>query len=469
MPAQLSRRDFLKISSATILGAGLAGIGLNRLQERLEPSQVFAQGAQESDINVLWIVLDTVRASSLSLYGYYRATSPNLERLAQLGANFAKAIAPASWTLQSHASMFTGRYPFDLSAEWDVPLDNTYLTLAEVFRHSGYETAGFVANYYFLSPSFGINRGFDHYESFRLTPGRAFRSTAIGEEAYSKWRFFDKIEKNNSFGNKNAEILRIEFLRWLDRRSQTKPYFAFMNFIDAHAPYLPPARYVSRFTDDKPIANIPAKAELRKDPDLIHGLQDAYDGEIAYLDEQIGKLYDELAQRGQANNTLLVISSDHGEHFGEHGLLDHGTSNYLPLLHVPLLLICPGKIPKSVIRKPVAIRNVAATLIDVAKVIPAGAFPGQTLAPYWSNPDHPSELIRSETTLEVIRKNSTIAYMRSTSLVKDNFHYLHHQDGGEELYDLDHDLGENENLTNDLSRIPDLEYFQTAFKDRSYD
>ena len=467
MSSRLSRRDFLKISGATILGAGLAGVGLNRLKGSTQPGTALANPTLPDNLNVIWIVLDTVRASSLSLYGYHRATTPNLERLARLGVTFERAIAPASWTLQSHASMFTGRYPFDLSADWDIPLDGAYPTLAETFRQAGYETAGFVANYYFLSPSYGINRGFDYYESYRLTPGRALRSTSIGERAYQKWRLFDKIEKNDSFGNKNAERMRTNFINWLDRRQESKPYFAFMNFIDAHAPYLPPEQYVSRFTDNKPIGYLPIKPALQKDPVIIQGLQDAYDGEIAYIDDQMGLLYDELAARGQMKNTLMVISSDHGEQFGEHGLLDHGNSCYLPLLHVPLLMIQPGSIPVSVVKTPVGLRNIAATIIDLTKLDSGWTIPGQSLVRYWVNPTVESEIIRSESTLEVTRNNSNIFYMRSTSLIKDDLHYIHNQDGSEEFFDLGGDPGEVENVLNANNRKSELESFRLALKERS--
>jgi len=119
--------------------------------------------------NVLLIVLDTVRAKSLGLYGYGRPTTPRLERLARYGTVFKSAFSTAPWTLASHATMFTGRYPHELSTGFLSPLDTTYLTLAELFTSEGYQTAGFAANTFYASQEFGLSRGFTHYEDYRVS------------------------------------------------------------------------------------------------------------------------------------------------------------------------------------------------------------------------------------------------------------------------------------------------------------
>jgi arylsulfatase A-like enzyme len=118
--------------------------------------------------------LDTVGAEAVSTYGYARETTPNLDRFAATGVQFERALSTAPWTLASHASMFTGHYPHELSVAWDKPLDETFPTLAEALRARGYVTGGFVANYY-CSFEFGLNRGFTHYEDFAVS-GRSSRS-----------------------------------------------------------------------------------------------------------------------------------------------------------------------------------------------------------------------------------------------------------------------------------------------------
>ena len=133
--------------------------------------------------NVLLIVLDTVRADRLSLYGYRRPTSPTLERLAKRGIRFDEARATAPWTLPSHASMFTGRWPHELDVNWHTPLGTKFPTLAEYLGSRGYATAGFVANVHYCSYEFGLDRGFTHYEDYVLEPMTPLRMCYLGDLA----------------------------------------------------------------------------------------------------------------------------------------------------------------------------------------------------------------------------------------------------------------------------------------------
>ncbi len=129
--------------------------------------------------NVLLITLDTVRAANLSLYGYSRQTTPNLDRFAKRGVVFDKAFATAPWTLPSHASLFTGRWPHELSTDYTVPLDGTHPTLAEYLSRQGYRTAGFVANLGYCSFGTGLARGFEHYEDYRRSLGQIASSSTL--------------------------------------------------------------------------------------------------------------------------------------------------------------------------------------------------------------------------------------------------------------------------------------------------
>lgn len=137
--------------------------------------------------NVLIIVMDAVRAPNLSAYGYARRTTPKLERFAERSVRFERAIVTAPWTLPSHASMFTGRYPHEMSADWEVPLDATDPTLAEVLRDRGYITAGFVANYIYGQPEFGLSRGFVHYESRQINFWALIATSGLGGGVIAKF------------------------------------------------------------------------------------------------------------------------------------------------------------------------------------------------------------------------------------------------------------------------------------------
>ena len=212
--------------------------------------------------NVLLIVWDTVRTNNLSLYGYRRPTSPNLDRLARQGVRFDRAFAAAPWTLASHSSMFTGRWAHELSANWLEPLDATYPTVAEFLSSKGYDTAGFVGNLDYCSRETGLARGFAHYDDYPITPWDVFtRYVALGNrvdwvtEGYVLNRLlkpcvgdgFDVIPHSKEHA-KNAEMIDRSFLKWLDsRQGRSRPFFAFLNYNDAHSPYEVPDRSIPAF------------------------------------------------------------------------------------------------------------------------------------------------------------------------------------------------------------------------------
>ena len=172
--------------------------------------------------NVLFIVLDTVRAQSLNLYGYGRETSPSLVSLAP-GVRFDQARSAAAWTLPSHASMFTGRWPHELSARLDRPLDTTYPTLAEFLRDRGYDTAGFVANTFFCSRWFGLSRGFLPYDDVAVNFAEILRSANLGRAMAKKFAPYERDRPTAYFDRKDAPTINRELLDWLDHRPPGTP------------------------------------------------------------------------------------------------------------------------------------------------------------------------------------------------------------------------------------------------------
>ncbi|MGH7551526.1 MAG: sulfatase-like hydrolase/transferase, partial [Longimicrobiales bacterium] len=270
--------------------------------------------------NIVLIVWDTVRARSLSLYGYERSTTPQLEAFADGAAVFDRAFATSPWTLPTHASLFTGRWHHELSVDWEDPLDTAYPTLAEFLVGRGYATAGFVANTYFGSVEHGLNRGFVHYEDYRRSPGQALVSSALGSDLACGVRnkpgckLRDLVGYHELLGRKTAAHVSRAFLRWLDRRPAGRPFFAFLNYMDAHAPYLPPEPFATRFGKGERGNPMHMEwADWQWTPAQAKAEQDAYDGAIAYLDDQLGRLLGELDARGLLENTIIVLTSDHGE------------------------------------------------------------------------------------------------------------------------------------------------------------
>lgn len=430
--------------------------------------------ASPNAANVLLIVLDTVRAQSLGLYGYARRTTPHLERLAKAGVSFERAITPSPWTLPAHASMFTGRFPHEHSAEAPKGLDATFPTLAEVLSARGYLTAGFVANLFYCTRASGLSRGFAHYEDYRISPGQIALSSSLSQAVFGNIRLRRLAGYHELLNRKDAERVNRDFLRWLSSRWDRRPFFAFLNYLEAHAPYLPP----------KPFDDMFGAQQARRRPFLEAGDKlrrywpaaevqtelDAYDGAIAYLDHQIGQLFDELERRGALRNTVVIITSDHGEEFFEHGLMSHGSSLYRPSLHVPLLISFPPHVPAGkTVHDPVTLRDLPATVVDLLKLEGDARFPGSSLARHWAGGRDPrraeADPVLSETTAKPWKPGWFPVHKGDMqSLVDARYHYVRNGDGREELYDVRNDPWEQRDLSGSVEASRVLPRFRASLK-----
>jgi arylsulfatase A-like enzyme len=366
--------------------------------------------------NVLLIVLDTVAAEHLSLHDYDRLTSPTLDGLARRGVRFDRVQATSSWTLPSHASSFTGRWPHELWASWFTPLDASHPTLAEYFGSRGYATAGFVANTFFCGAETGLGRGFVSYQDYFFPELSAFKMAALIHWPLEGLRSVDLFLREhlilsvlrpfvrpiwgrfNADARKDAPVVNRELLDWLSSRHQRdRPFFAFVNFYDAHYPYELPNGSEHRFGA---MPRNPREADLlrnwwtldksRLSRQEIAFVRDAYEECVANLDEQMGRLLAALGRRGALERTWLIITSDHGESFGEQpSFFGHGTSLYQPQIHVPLVIVPPSGTPKPlrpVVPETVSLRDLPATIVDLVGVAAGSPFPGASLAPLWDRP-----------------------------------------------------------------------------------
>jgi arylsulfatase A-like enzyme len=426
----------------TTLGIAATSLARDALRERRLNQ---AAAGTPATPNVLFLVLDTVRAISLSLYGYHRETTPELSRWAAKGVVFTRAYSTAPWTLPSHASIMTGRWMHELSTDWMVPLDATYPTLAEVLGRRGYRTGGFVANTDYTSAEVGLDRGFGRYEDYTLDPGQILRSSSL-------WRAAARIEvirraigNYDNMGRRTAPEISAAFLRWVDR-DPARPFFGFLNYYDAHRPYLPPGEWPNRFRTPGVELNPRYRNEkgTQLDPPAarIQGAIDAYDNAIGYLDSEIGRLLDQLERRGVLGRTIVVITSDHGEEFFERRLWDHGHSLYHPSVHVPLLVIAPGLAPAGVrIAQPVSIRSLPKTVADLLRLPGESPFPGASLAGVWSGATPPDSVL-----LGVRYEARQPPWYPASqgdlgSVVTSRHQFIRIQGNGkEELFDLEHGL-----------------------------
>lgn len=442
---QLVRRVTWPAVGAVVLGA-FATQAAEAVKERRSIARLGPASANAP--NVLLVVLDAVRAADLSAYGYARRTTPELERLAQRSVRFERAIVTAPWSLTSHASMFTGRFPHEMSADWDVPLDETHPTLAETLRDRGYRTAGFVANNFYGKREFGLSRGFLHYESRKFDTAAMIATAKLGGLLV---RAFNRL--TNSYhrpGRMDASEVNRRLLGWLAAPT-ARPFFVFINYFDAHEPYVAPAPYSRMFSGTEPSTRRVREAQRHTEAEL-RGLRDAYDQTIAYVDNQLGLLLAELERRRLLANTVVVVTSDHGEEFGEHGWAIHGNGLYLPALHVPLLISFPGKVPAGrVIPDPVTLRDLPATVADFLGFANSGVFPGSSLSSLWGLD---TDSLGSSPVLSEVKTPGNAASWYAAargdmrSIIVGRHHYIRNGDGREELFDIFADPWETVNLAN---------------------
>jgi arylsulfatase A-like enzyme len=406
-----------------------------QIHERRETAKLPAASANAPD--VLVIVVDTLRADHLSTYGYSRPTSPHLTQLAAQGTLFEDAIAPSSWTLPVHASLLTGLYPDAHHVDNDGALLGwDYTVLGDDFKARGYRTAAFSANTLLFSRRRGFGRGFIHFEDDFQSLGSTFAQAFYGD--LIKHLLFRLELKRDLFGRRSAALINQHALRWIDRGHQ--PFFVFLNYMDVHDPYRPPEPYLHRYTN---MRNPGSRASEHWDwfehltPQQRQGAVDAYDGAINYVDDQIQQLMRQLQQRGLGRNTLVVITSDHGESFGEHGLMTHGNALYRELIHVPLIFWEPDKIPAGEkIAAPVSLTSLPATLLEEMGEAHHSHFPEPSLARLWNGGGAESPAHSPISELAQLDWNPMFPdyYGPMQSISTEHWHYIHGGKYGDELF-----------------------------------
>ncbi len=455
----------------TVLWALAAGViafigieGGMRIRERMALSRL--PEAPAGAPNVLLIVLDAVRADHLSAYGYSRGTSPNFDRLVREGVLFENAFSASCWSPPSHASLVTGLYFFEHGMEWDHPkLDDRFHTIAEFLHERGYRTAASSGNTGWFTASLGFGQGFIRFDDILYSPGDAITRTMFGR------RLPVAISTRLHGRHKLGSVVSQEAVHWV-RRDPSRPFFIMLNYFDSHAPYIIPPPFRDKFLkqprrgfflDEGVDTTRITKEQLEEEIG-------AYDGTVAYSDYQLGVLLGELEKLGMAKNTLVIVTSDHGESFGEHGTYMHRNDLYREEIHVPLVMWWPGKVPANVrIFRPVSNAAIPATIEDLVGRSAEQAFPQQSLTQLWKSPesekDWPWPLVEvsrlpdvtDRPTLEVKRAPISSGWMKS--LVSPRWHYILHEKRGAELYDWNADPGERR----DLAKTPEAEVVLREF------
>jgi arylsulfatase A-like enzyme len=374
---------------------------LKRLTVLIALSALTSQGCARRTLdfsgqNLLIITIDTLRADRLGAYGYRDGSTPNLDQLAADGVRFDSAYSPVPLTLPAHATMFTGRNPYATGVRINGMhfLEDEELTLAELFDSQGYATAAFVSAYVLIE-KFGLAQGFDEFEDSLRTMDTLFRfySETPADEVYER------------------------FSAWLDR-DRTEPFFAWVHMYDPHQPFEPPAPYSERFADN------------------------LYDGEVAFVDVQIGRILRKLEEDGLTESTVIVVTSDHGEAFGEHTEIGHGLLTYSETLRVPLIVAAPGRLDGNiVVSDRVGLVDLTPTLSELFNLRLSPGHHGRSLVPLlggFGDGDEPT--LYFESLAGVYGKN----WAARQGIIADGHKFIRLPQS--ELYDLDSDPGETRNL-----------------------
>ena len=338
--------------------------------------------------NVLIITIDTLRADRLGIYGATNVETPNMDRLAREGAWAPQSDAPVPLTRPSHVSLFTGRYPSEhgIRDNLSAPLNADVPLLSGIFQQAGFATAAFVASSV-LDRQSGLARGFDVYS--------------------------DRFDKGAD--QRAGDVVTAEAVGWL--RSPPKPkFFAWLHLYDPHAPYTPPEPYASRY------AGRP------------------YDGEVAFCDELVGRVVTALRETGALDNTLVIVTSDHGEALGEHGEDVHGYFVYEATLRVPLILHGPGVTPGTTVRTVARTIDLFPTILALMEIGANQQPSGRSLAPSLRGEQLPQEPAFAESLVPLLH----YGWSDLRSVRDGRWKYI--LAPRPELYDLDADPGELRNL-----------------------
>ncbi len=457
---------WMKRTTLILAGSFMAiAIAQGVLRWRLEEQAVRAvPQASAASPNVLLIVLDTVRADMLGADEDGAQISPCVSEFAKQGVVFQQATSTAPWTLPSQAGMFSGRLPHELSADWLSKVTDSHRTLAEELSSRGWVSGGFVGNTRYCSAETGLARGFTRYEGYRLSVADFIMSTALGRKlVYSELPV--RLGFHDWPGRKRADEVSQAFLTWLEGRAQ-RPYFAFLNYWDAHDPY---------FLASGPSAatNLHSKLLFRnwwwvhKEP-LTSAeksmLNDAYVDCVREQDRKIGELLTELKSRGELDNTIVIITADHGEHLGEHDLFLHGNSLYQPLIHVPLVVVWPEEIPSGQrVNAAVSLSGLPNTLLQLLGVGDE-LFPGRSWVRHWTEPSTtdlaPEPLfaeIASQAGCPPCQGRSPVAAGPMRSVRWGDYKLIQSGGGVEQLFDLANDPAETTDLSGDPGHARTLE------------
>ncbi len=405
--------------------------------------------ARKDAPNIILIVLDTLRANRLGVYSGLK-TSKNLDAFAQESLVFENCVATAPWTLASHASLFTGFYTsehmctegLNEHAEKKKPfyLSGKFTTLAEAMLQNGYRTAGVTSNYGWMDPRFNIHQGFQVYDC-RPSVGSLYVHYPF-RPILLIFSFLTNIYPKAIVAYRTCDIINSTALQ-LMHDMQHEPFFMFINYMDVHGTYNPPRPYENLYLKERfprlhRIRLTHARLDKRGDKQTYDTfVRSQYDGELTYLDDHLGYLFDELKQMGIYDSSLIIVTSDHGEFLGEHNLYQHQNRMYNEETMVPLIIKLPYSQKRGRVSGLINLVDIYPTVMSLCELPvpeglsgkPFGGDSGMTVAELFS-----------------------AIYGEHRVLYKGRYKYLQYgkKEWPDELYDVSVDPGESKNLIEEL-------------------
>lgn len=348
-------------------------------------------------VNVVLVTIDTLRSDHLHCYGYEDVKTPTLDALAKRGVLFEQAVAQAPLTAPSHASIFTGEYPTrnQVRDTGGFILPSSSITLATILRQHGWDTAAFIGSAV-LKRQFGFNLGFEHYDDKMPKPGR-------GDEYLEEPARPGKIVIDHA-------------IQWVDSEAK-KPFFLWVHLYDPHMPYTPPSPFREQYKDHP------------------------YDGEIAYVDQQLGRLFDVLDKKAP-KNTIIAVLSDHGESLGQHGEYTHGVFLYDSTLRIAFIMAGPGVPAGMRIKRQVRSIDFLPTVLDLmgGKALASPRVQGTTLVPAFSG----NPIDTGTSYEETLYPRINMGWSELRGIRTNQWMYIRAPKS--ELYDLAQDPGEKTNV-----------------------
>lgn len=414
--------------------------------------------------NILLIVMDATRAKNLSCYGYQRTTTPNLERFAERCLVYEAAISPAGWSLPAHASIFTGLYPSRHGAhERHKYLPPEHHTMAEIMRSRGYQTLALCHNRYVGSAT-GLDRGFELFNPVVGSFPRSLRRMTLRMEN-GLATLLGRRDSGARYTNKQVSAALRRF------GNRERPFFMYVHYSEPHWPYRPPRNY-NRYLPDG-VSSRMAK-QINQDPwqyfvdpasmggEDFEILTALYDGEITYLDTCIAEVLGWLGDSGLLDETMVIITADHGENIGDHRMMGHQYCLYDTLLHVPLIIHYPrGEGAGARIAHQVQTLDILPTILAMLGDATQGMGSSLQGLDLWSSSRHDFAIAEWEapdltTFHERFPGVDVSKYDRALKMIRtDRYKYIWASDGNHELYDLQADPNEARNVLGECPEVAD--------------